>query len=284
MAVDDESRTPLLGGSERRPKSSDSNDPEESTPLLSHTSNTPRYDGEDDDVQERYPSPAATSLRSLQDGSSTKSSKNSGRRWPTIAAITVLASIALLIMAGAFVAPTVVEEYAKQALVIEPTNLSIEQFTAQGVQARIQANFRLDASRVKTDAVRNIGRAGTWIAREIESKEAVVNVYLPELGNILIGTATVPRVVVNIRNGHTTKIDFLADLVPGEVEGIKRIANQWLDGKLGSLRVQGKTEVELKSGIFPLGTQSITESLVFEGQFLFQSFASFYYGEKTFAS
>jgi hypothetical protein len=284
MAVDDESRSPLLGASDRRRNSAGSIDPEESTPLLSRSSRTPRYDGEEDDVQDRLPSPAATSLQSLQDGRPSSSSEKGATRWPTIAAIATLGTAALLIIAGAFVAPTVVEEYAKQAMVIEPTSLSIEKFTATGVQARIQANFRLDASRVEKDAVRNIGRAGTWIAREIESKEATVNVYLPEYGNILIGTATVPRVVVNIRNGHTTKVDFLADLVPGEVEGIKSIANDWLQGKLATLKVQGMTDVELKSGIFPLGTQSISESLVFEGQSLYQAFASFYFGEKYFAN
>jgi hypothetical protein len=186
-------------------------------------------------------------------------------------------------MALAFFTPAVVEEYAKQSLIIEPTSLSLRDFTSTGAVVRIQADVKLDASRVKNDAVRNLGRAGTWIARQIESKTSKVEVYLPEYGNLLIGTATVPGVVVNIRNGQTTHVDFDADLQPGDMTGIRSVINDWLEGRLGQLRVQGKTDVALKSGIFPLGTQSISESLVFEGQYLYQTFASIYFGEKFFA-
>jgi hypothetical protein len=191
--------------------------------------------------------------------------------------------VAIAIIAGAFFAPAVVEEYAKEALVIEPTNLSIDSFTSTGVRARIQANFRMDASRVKNKDVRNIGRFGTWIARAVETKETNVEVYLPELGNILVGTAAIPPITVDIRNGHTTAIDFLSDLQPGDIERMRQVANDWLEGRLGTLRVLGKADVGLKSGLISLGTQSISESLEFEGQSLYRTFASFYLGEKSLA-
>lgn len=283
MKMADDATSPLLGNLNSSQRSQHSVRSEESTPLLSHTHDTPRYDGEEHENDgEQIPSPAATSLRSLQDGTRNGQSKISGRRWPTIVAVAVLGTIVLAIMSGAFFAPAIVEEYAKQSLVIEPTKLSIHKFTPTGVQARIQANFKLDASKVKSGAVRNIGRAGTWIAREVESKESKVRVYLPEYGNLLIGTAVVPRLVVNIRNGYTNHVDFLADLEPGEMDGIKHVANDWLEGRLGQLRVQGKADVALSSGIFSLGTQSVSESLTFEGQSLYQNFASFYFGEKSF--
>lgn len=254
---------------------------EESTPLLSRSDDTPRYDGEQEEL---LPSPAASSLRSIQSQGREPSPKsNKGRRWPSIIALSVLGTLVVIIMAAGFFAPAVVEEYAKQALVVEPTNLSIDSFTTTGVRARIQAKFLLDASRVKKNSVRNIGRAGTWIAREVESEEAVVEVYLPEYGNLLLGTAKVPKVVVNIRNGQATDIDFLTDLEPGEIDGIRRLANDWLEGRLGQLRVQGKTNVNLKSGLIPLGTTSVSESLVFEGQSLYQTFATFYLGQKVLA-
>jgi hypothetical protein len=271
--------SPLLGDSNaehERTQPEDENEAGEFTPLLSHDSDAPRYDGEGQTI----PSPAAATLRSLRDGQGTKPSSKK-RAWPTIIAISTLATTILVIMAGAFFAPAVIEEYAKQSLVIEPTNLSIDSFTSTGVMARIQANFKLDASRVENEAVRNLGRAGTWIARKIESKESKVEVYLPEYGNLLIGTATVPGIVVDIRNGQITRVDFLAELVAGDLVGVRRVANDWLEGRLGELRVQGKTDVALKSGIFPLGTQSISESLVFEGQSLYQTFAKLYFGEKS---
>jgi hypothetical protein len=283
----DGSTSPLLGvsgpSSSRRTPSQMSRQSEESTPLLSDSNTTPRYDGEDEEDIDEIPSPAAASLRSLQDSRVSSASSKGGFRWPTVLAVCALGALAIVIMAVAFFAPAIVEEYAKQSLVIEPTSLSLRDFTPTGAIIRIQADFKLDASRVKNEVVRNLGRAGTWIAREVESKTSKVDVYLPEYGNLLVGTATVPGIVVNIRNGQTTHVDFDTDLQPGDMTGIRGVINDWLEGRLGQLRVQGKTDVALKSGIFPLGTQSISESLVFEGQYLYQTFASIYFGEKFFA-
>lgn len=281
---DDQPSSPLLGDRATSRHSNHSDESQEDTPLLSRSDDTPRYDGAEEDEGERIPSPAATSLRTLQNQrrSSTTSTKG-GRRWPTIAAVTVLGVIVIGIIMAAFFAPAVVEEYAKESLVIEPTNLSIHNFTSTGVVARIQANFKMDASRVKNNAVRNVGSFGTWMAREVETKESRVEVYLPEYDNILIGTADIPRIVVDIRNGHTTAIDFLAPLEPGDVDGIRRVANDWLEGRLDQVRVMGKANVGLKSGLFSLGSQTISESLVFEGQSLYRSFASLYLGEKFLA-
>jgi hypothetical protein len=284
--MDDNPTSPLLSApgvaGNREQTSNRSHESEESTPLLSHADDTPRYDGEaeDEGYCEQIPPPAATSLRSLKDGLFCKPTKLY-RRWPTFVAVSILGSLVLAIIGAVFFTPAIAEEYAKQSMVIEPTKLSIEKFTSNGVDARIQANFKLDASRVKNNAVRNIGRLGTWIAREIESAPSKVEVYLPEYGNFLMGTALVPRVVVDIRNGHTTQVNFVAELLPGELGNIKQVVNDWLEGRLSSLHIKGKTDIALKSGILPLGTQTISESLVIEGQYLYQAFASFYLGEKS---
>lgn len=283
MSSNNAEASPLLGSTDAdRPKQSDSlrsRHSNEGTPLLSHSDDTPRYDGEDDQDRGRPYSPATASLRSLAEGGGKSSSK---RRWPTYFAIGILGTAVLVIIIGMFFAPAVVEEYAKQSLVIEPTNLSIDSITANGVKARIQANFRMDASRVHNRAIRSIGRFGTWIAKEVESKDSDVRVFLPEYGNVLVGTAAVPRVVVNIRNGVTTPIDFVTDLIPGEVDGLRQVANDWLQGRLDKLRLLGKADVALKSGWISLGSQSINQAFDFEGQSLYRSFAKLYLGEKTF--
>lgn len=245
----------------RSKRSQKSGHSSESTPLLS------REDGYgtngDDSANGVATSQAATSLRSLQGGPHNKG--RNGSRWPTIVALTALSLVAAAILSLGFAAPAVVEKYAKEALVFEPTNLSIETFTTTGVKARIQGTFTLDAARVHQKTVRDLGRAGTWIAKAVESKESQVTVYLPEYDDILLGTAVVPPIIVDVRNGHTTHIDFVTHLEPGDVDGIRQIANDWLNGRLGRLRVQGKADVPLKSGLFNLGTQTISESLVFEG-------------------
>ena len=173
----------------------------------------------------------------------------------------------IAILGLCFAAPAVVEEYAKEAIVFEPTNLSIDSFTTTGVKARIQGDFKLDGSRVHRKSVRDLGRAGTWIARAVESKQSYVEVYLPEYGGILLGTATVPPIVVNIRDGVTTHVDFLADLSAGDLDGLRRMANEWLEGRIGSLSVRGVADVPLKSGLFGLGTQTISETVVFRGKY-----------------
>lgn len=115
--------------------------------------------------------------------------------------------------------------------------------------------------------MRDLGRAGTWIAKAVESKQSRVKVVLPEYDNLLLGTANVPPIVVDIRDGHTTHLDFQSDLAAGDLDGIRRMANDWLEGRIGDLNVRGVAEVPLKSGIFGLGTQNIVETITFKGEY-----------------
>ena len=124
----------------------------------------------------------------------------------------------------------------------------------------------MDASRVHKKPVRDLGRAGSWIAKAVESKQTEVEVFLPEYDDILLGTADIPPIKVDIRDGHITHLDFIADLHAGDLGGIRRIAMDWIEGRLGQLRVQGHADVQIKSGIFNFGTQSISESIVFQGE------------------
>jgi hypothetical protein len=168
------------------------------------------------------------------------------------------------ILVGAFVVPAAVEEYAKQAAVLEPTNLSLESITTNGVRARIQATFRLDGSRVKDDRTRRIGRAATWVVRQLGTEQTNLTIYLPEYDYAVLGSAVLPPLTVSLVDGHNTAVDFVAELAPGDTEGIRTIANDWLDGKLDHVKVLGKADISVKSGIIPLGTHAVAESLVFE--------------------
>lgn len=274
--MSEQEREPLLseegaGSDEERPSSQkskaskglkNSNPSPESTPLLSRDVDHRIYG--DGPRSTEPPSNAASSLRSLQDGILGSKGRRL-TRWTTVFAVTILCLAVIAILGLGFAAPAVVEQYAKDAAVFEPTNLSIDSFTSSGVRARVQGDFFLDASRVHKRSVRDLGRAGTWIARAAETKRSKVEVVLPEYENVVLGTADVPPVVVNIRNGHVTHLDFVTDLTAGDVDGIRRIAKDWLDGRLNQLRVQGKAHVGLKSGIFGFGTQTISKDMVFQG-------------------
>ena len=256
--------SPRSKHSTRSNRSNQSNQSEESTPLLSEDANHRNYG--DAPARDDSPSAAASSLRSLQNEGSSKG-KSSNRRWPTIIALTILGLVVICILCLGFAAPEIVEEYARDAMVFEPTDLSIDLFTSTGVRARIRGDFTLDGARVHKKAVRDLGRAGTWIARAVESKRSKVKVVLPEYGNLLLGTADVPPIVVDIRDGHTTHLDFLSDLAAGDVDGIRRMANDWLEGRIGDLNVKGVAEVPLQSGIFGLGTQNIEETIIIKGEY-----------------
>ncbi|KAF1960209.1 hypothetical protein CC80DRAFT_405150 [Byssothecium circinans] len=164
-----------------------------------------------------------------------------------------------------FLATEGIGEYAMQAADFKPTKLSLDSLTAHGVKVQVEGDFTMDASKVKKQSVRNLGRFGTWIASEVESGPTDVDVYLPEYNDVLVGKARIPGIKVSIRNGHTTHVSFFAQLEPGSFEKIRDVANDWMDGHLSQIRLRGKAEVPIKSGLIHLGKQTVEESLVFQG-------------------
>jgi len=180
-----------------------------------------------------------------------------------------------------FIVPPAVKQYAETAAVLEPTSLSLESLTADGVRARIQANFRLDGARVTDDNARRIGRLATGIMRHLGTEETRLYVRLPNYDNALLGSAIVPPLSLDLVDGHNNQLDFVADVTPGDAELMRKIVNEWLDGKLDQLKVNGAASLSLKSGILPLGTHDVVETMVFEGQSLYRTFAALYFGQKT---
>lgn len=225
----------------------------ESTPLLARR---------DDDEALAYGTDTTQRRSSFSDDVSKKS--RSRLRWPIIFTLVLLATV-LAVLIFAFAAPAAVKRYAEEATVFKPTHLSIDSATSNGVQARVQGDFVFDANRVQRGTVRNLGRMATWIGREIETSQSDLEVYLPEYGNVLVGTASLPSIKVNVRNGHTNHVDVLADLATGDIPGIRAVAMDWLEGRLGQLRVKGKATLHLKSGLLSLGRQTVFKSIAFEG-------------------
>lgn len=203
-----------------------------------------------------------------QTGNSEEVENKLGRwqRWPSMVALLLLSILAVVIMLVGFLMPQAVREYAAEALVFQPTSLSIESFTPFGVNARIQGDFTLDASRVKNRASRNLGRFVTSIAKMVESGPSELEVSLPDYGDVILGIAAVPGIRIDIRNRHTTRLDFLSELQPGSKDGIRRLANDWVDGKISQLRLKGQANVEIKSGRFHLGSHPLAQYLELKGK------------------
>jgi len=245
--------------SSRSAKSHQSNRTTEQTPLLA------REDRSDDGREDEPRTPATTSLlRTLSGSHGSGKTPIWKKRWPSILALAILCVVVVMIMLG-FLASEGIEEYAMQAADFKPTKLALDGLVDQGANVHVEGDFTMDASKVKKTSVRNIGRFGTWIAREAETGAFDAHVYLPEYGNVLVGTAKIPSIKVNIRNGHTTHISFITSVQPGSPEGIRNVAHDWIDGRLGQIRVKGKAEVPVKSGLINIGKQTVEQSMVFKG-------------------
>lgn len=250
--------------SSRSARSQQSSRTTEQTPLLSQEDRDEHQRPDDEDES----TPATRSLlRSLSGGSDKSGSGKVAlwrKRWPSILALVLLCLLVIFIMLG-FLAKESIEEYSMQAADFKPTKLSMDGLTDHGAKVHIQGDFTMNASKVKKQSVRNLGRFGTWIAHEAETGPFDADVYLPEYGNVLIGTARIPGVKVNIRNGHTTRVSFVATVQPGSPDGIRNVANDWIDGRLGQIRLKAKAQVPLKSGLINIGKQLVEQSIVFQG-------------------
>ncbi|KAH7321138.1 hypothetical protein B0I35DRAFT_351062 [Stachybotrys elegans] len=235
----------------------------EATPLLANRS---AADDDNDDADYQHASAPQRSRWAFLSRFTRWSSEAPRRKWPwpSIIAITILGLLVICIMLVGFLVPPAVKEYAETAAVVEPTNLSLESITSDGVRVRIQANFRLDASRVQDKSTRRIGKFVTSIVRKLDTDKATVRVSLPLYHDAVLGTADIPPLTVSLANGYTTSMDFVADLAPGDAEKIRSLANDWLEGRLQELKLTGATSISIKSGILPLGTHQIAESFVLE--------------------
>ncbi|RPA90079.1 hypothetical protein L873DRAFT_1831812 [Choiromyces venosus 120613-1] len=185
-------------------------------------------------------------------------------RLSSIALILLCISVVSIFLVG-FFAPAAAARYAKEAVVLDITSLSVDSFTDNGVKVRVQATVQMDASRVKNHAVRSLGRTGTWIANKISTDATKVDVYLPDYDGGLLGTASAPPMTISVRNGQSTKLDFVSDVKLGSRDTIRSLANDYLVGGLGKIRVLGVADLGLKSGLLHLGTQKISEEIAFEG-------------------
>lgn len=270
----DEANRPLLDGQERSsspdPSPENATNPDLRPSFELSSESAPLLHRRDDDLvedeadEESLPSPSATSWRPRwMAGNSAK--KANRLRWPIVVSLALLTAGILVILTFAFAAPAVMKEYAQEAAVFEPTAISIDSTTPDGVRARVQGDFVMDSKRVKGNSIRKLGKFATWIAREIDTGDSDVEVYLPEYGNILIGNAALPSIKVDVRNGYHTKVDFLTDLTAGDLKGMHVIAMDWIEGRLGRLSIKGRATLHLKTGLLNLGTQILTDTFTLEG-------------------
>ena len=186
------------------------------------------------------------------------------QRWATLIALILLCLIGIAVIVMGFFTGAAAEKYARGAVTVSVSSLSIESFTPRGVQARVKAKVHVDASRVENGFVRNLGRLGTAIAQKVSTEEGELHVFLLDYDNALLGNASIPPMVIDIRNGHSSFYDFISIVEPASLDTAQKVIEDYLDGKLKSLEVMGSTRLGMRSGILPLGNQLLTDTMKFE--------------------
>ncbi|KAF1809935.1 hypothetical protein P152DRAFT_440977 [Eremomyces bilateralis CBS 781.70] len=252
------SRSPSSRSLRSRDSQGDKNATER-TPLLSRNEDVQVGNHEDDEDGEVAASGLAET-HSLLSSSTRDETTHPGKRWPSAVALLLLCLVAAAILVFRFVVPVIIEEYASQAVVFEPTTLTFDSVTPDGVHANVEFMVQFDSSRVERFAIRNLGRIGTWIAREIQSGESRVNVFLPDFGDAVVGIAVLPPVKADVRDKRVNKIKEVANLIPAAVEPIRSAAGAYFRGQLTTVNIRGIAHIPVRSGIIDLGNRTIIYS------------------------
>jgi hypothetical protein len=187
------------------------------------------------------------------------------KKWATIVALAALCSAILAVLCVGFFVPAAAEQYAQEAVALDVSSLSVESFTEHGVKVRVKANVDVDARRVKNWAVRNLGKACTAIFGSVRVHEFDLKAHLPDYNGALLGTAKVPGMTIDIQNGHTTILNFVADTQPGPLETIRLLADDYLSGSLKAIKVLAKVDLKIKKGFLSLTPGTILQEFVLRG-------------------
>lgn len=188
------------------------------------------------------------------------------RRWHSIIALGILCTTCIAIIAIGFLAPAAGESYYTKAVVPEIKGLSVEKFVFDGVQVRVQAAVKIDASRVKDGNVRTFGRFSGWLIRRVHVSPSTVNLYLSDGEYRLLGKVQVPPVTVDIRDEQVTTVDLVATVQPGSTALLQELVGDFLKGKLQTINVEARAEGKVHAGIIPLGEQVVWQRLSFSGE------------------
>lgn len=168
-------------------------------------------------------------------------------------------------LAVGLLGPSATARYAREAMILDISNLSVESFTDRGARVLIQAKVTIDAKRVDNHAFRTFGIMGGWLARKVSTGESKISIYLPDYGKSVLVTATTPATDLGIQNGQITLIDYVSEVETCSLEILQSVANDYLNGGLGFIRVRGEANLALKSGILGFGTQKRIIEMAFEG-------------------
>ncbi|TGZ80444.1 hypothetical protein EX30DRAFT_307729 [Ascodesmis nigricans] len=171
----------------------------------------------------------------------------------------------MAILALGFTIPTAAERYAEEAAAVKLGGVSVQGFTPKGVNLRVLVDVDVDADRVKNFDARIIGRFGGFLFRKASTDNMNVRLYLPAYGDDLAVQVSVPPIDVNIRNGHSTALNFTTYVELAKMGTVMALVKDALMNKLEVVDVRAETTVKAKAGWFALPEQEITKTLRVDG-------------------
>jgi len=218
--------------------SDDDPEAEESTPLLQRTTSDPEQN----------------------------TSAHPKRSWWTIVSIALLLVMTINIIVFAFVIPSATQNYAMQATTYSLQNIEIQNFTDDGIISKAQVNITVDASRVPSRGIRNIGLFGTNIFKHVYTEACNVTILLPQYNGAQVAFALIPPLTIDVRNMHTNILDIVANVTVTDEAVAVQLAGDILSGKRQEIETIGETDVHIKAGIIPLGTHHIRQQVIVKGR------------------
>jgi hypothetical protein len=184
----------------------------------------------------------------------------------TMITITVLLVITLNIIAFAFIIPSAAQTYGNQATTFSLQNVQIEDFTDDNIIANVQVNVTVDASRVNSSSVRNIGLFGTRMFKHVYTSPCDVTVYLPQYGGGQVAIVAIPALKVDVRNQHINLLDVLSNVTITNETIAVQLASDVLAGIRHEIETIGETDVNMRIGVIPLGKHHVRQEVVIQGR------------------
>lgn len=188
------------------------------------------------------------------------------RSWWTIISIIILLIITINIIVFAFVIPSATQSYASQATTYSLQNVETQDYTEDGIIANAQINITVDASRVSSNGVRNIGLFTTKMFRHVYTQPCLVSVFLPQYNGAQIAVVTLPALKIDIRNRHVNILDITSNVTITNETLVVQLAGDYLTGRRQVIQTIGEADVDIKAGIIPLGRHHVRQQVIIQGR------------------
>src|SRR5271170_3807130 len=188
------------------------------------------------------------------------------KSWWTIVSIAILLVITVNIIVFAFVIPSAAQSYATQATTYSLQNIEVQSYTDDGVIAKAQVNVTIDASRVPSKVIRNLGLFTTNLFKHVYTQPCLVAVLLPQYNGAQVALVALPALQFDVRNKHVNLLDIVSNVTITDNSLAIQLAGDFLAGRRQEIQTIGETDVHIKAGIIPLGRHHIRQQVIIQGR------------------